>query len=385
QEPLLTPEERNPATRKLLRGGLSEVPLLMKRSTQRTAVELANAQRRELSGEACLKLPHAVTLAGGERESHFRVAKLTEAKPWRRPISLKAAADGPTAGVGELRLSTQRRDYVFPVPVVIVKTGRRRLSLRRSDGCVTVDTGWLRFKVSAEHGGSIVSLERRGRELVRSSYPTPRPYHWMNPWYGGVLARAGSRWDRRLHVVRRSIEPVSVVGATGIRWEGAQVTCTPTHQDWRWLRYKVQYLSTAGSNLLAVVLTAANRTSARMGVYIGVAFWPADVTGQAYVERDGKPMVYNADRYEYTVRAGNWLAFAVGRGAVLGAVAPRRDPSWRLGLENLGDGLFSASVGRRADLNPKVGSVTEVAWLVGCRSVEEAHAYRFLSELAELP
>ncbi|MHC4591707.1 MAG: GNAT family N-acetyltransferase, partial [Planctomycetota bacterium] len=48
-EPLLTPAERNPEIRKLLRGGLSDVPLLLKRSPQRTALELATEQRRKLT------------------------------------------------------------------------------------------------------------------------------------------------------------------------------------------------------------------------------------------------------------------------------------------------------------------------------------------------
>lgn len=384
QKPLLTPEEREPSVRKLIRGGLSRVPAILTRPRHRLAVELSSEQRRQLDGEVRLTLPKGVALAGGTRELRFPVRGLAEGSPRRRAVTVRPAATRPTAGVGELRLSAQREDYVFPVPVVIARSGRSRLRLRKKDDTIAVDTGWLQFQVSAEHGGSIVSLRSRGRELVRSSYPTPSPYQWMNPWYGGIRAQAGSEWDRRLQAVRRRIEPVKVVGSDGCRWQGAQVTAVPTHADWRWLRYEVQYLSMAGSNLLAVLIKATNRTTTSMGVNVNVALWPQQDSPQAHVEREGRPSPCRPDRYQYEVRAKGWAALTCSTGHVLTVVA-KDLPGWHMGVENFGDGTFNASVSRRADLNPKVRSLTTLVWLVACESIEEAYAYRYLKELNALP
>ncbi|MHC4789023.1 MAG: hypothetical protein ACYS8K_07440, partial [Planctomycetota bacterium] len=384
-EPLRTPEERNPVEKEALRGGLTQAPALLTRARQRVELELSAEQRRELSGNVALRLPDAVTLSDGRRQASFPISSLAAGTPWRREISLHRTADRPTAGVGELCLAAQRRDHSFPIPIVIVRAGRSRLRLRQEDDAIIVDTGCLRFRVSGSHGGGIVSLQMDGRELVRSSYPTPRPYHWMNPWYGGVRAAAGNPWDRRFQRVSRKIEPADVTGASGLRWRGARVTSMLTHRDLRWLRCEADYLATAGSNLLAVRVTVRNRTSAPMAADFHVGVWPSAETQTAHVDRAGEPKECRPDRYEYGVRAGRWLAFAAPQGPLLAAVAPRRERGWRLDMENMGEREFRASASRRAELGPETRQAREMVWLVGCRTLEEAHAYRFLAELKELP
>jgi len=385
QEPLLTARERRPDLRDVLRGGLHKKPMLMTRASHRTRVELVSERKRELSGEAHLSLPRGVQLRDGARQMRFQVAGLRKGKPARRNLSIKASADCPTAGVGELRLSAKRREHVFPVPVVILRKRGEKLKLRHDDDTVTVDNGWLRFKVSAQHAGSIVSLQREDRDLLTSSYPNPRAYHWMNPWYGGIRAGAGSDWDRRFRQVRSRIESVDVEGQEGIRWRGAAVAVTALHEDLKWLRYEAQYLTTAGSNLIAVLVKARNRSTAAMGVNLNVTVWPQADMQPAHADAEGEPLSFRPDDYEYAVRSGKWLAFGHPRGPVLAAVATERDPRARFHLENMGDGQFSASFGHWASFNHKVRTVDTLVWLVVCRSLEEARAYRYFSELRTLP
>jgi len=377
-------KKRQPSPRKLVRGGLSQVPVLLTHPVSRLALELTSERKRPINGAAELTLPSSVALANGSRKRSFPVHGLRQGSPVRPRLTLARKASRPTAGVGELRLLSQRESYRFPVPVIIVRSGRGSLKLRHDEDTVSVDTGWAKFLVSAAHGGSMVSLKRRGRELLHSSYPTVGPYYTMNPWYGGVRGFAGKFWNRQLQDVRRRIKPVRLRGASGSRWEGAQVTTRPNHPDWRWLRHEVQYLGTPGSNLVAVRLKVTSTASAATEAGVSIDVWPRSDAGPAYVEQDGQPRAFQPDVCRYTVEGKTWLAFDCGRGNLLAMVTPPNS-GWQLTLESLGNGQFRAPAERSVELSPSARSVTSMLWLVPCRSVEEAHAYRFLAETDELP
>jgi len=47
--------------------------------------------------------------------------------------------------------------------------------------------GDIDFKVSPEYAGSIYSLKKDGKEVLFSTYPTPKEFIWFNPFYGGIF------------------------------------------------------------------------------------------------------------------------------------------------------------------------------------------------------
>jgi len=47
--------------------------------------------------------------------------------------------------------------------------------------------GKIDFKVSPEHAGSIYSLKKDGKEVLFSTYPSPKEFIWFNPFYGGIF------------------------------------------------------------------------------------------------------------------------------------------------------------------------------------------------------
>ncbi|RLF99861.1 hypothetical protein DRN58_04385 [Thermococci archaeon] len=47
--------------------------------------------------------------------------------------------------------------------------------------------GNIDFKVSPEYAGSIYSLKKDGKEVLFSTYPSPREFIWFNPFYGGIF------------------------------------------------------------------------------------------------------------------------------------------------------------------------------------------------------
>jgi GNAT superfamily N-acetyltransferase len=382
---LPTQEERNPAIRDVRRAGLEQTPLLLTGARQRTAVVVTTEEKRELSGEATLKLPAAIALSNGKRTADFRVSPVTPDKPFRRAMTLVRKSDGPTAGVGELSVNTARTRLDFPVPIVVARGKGHRLSVGETGGAFEVDTGVMAFTVSAEHGGAVVSLRRDGTELLRSSYPEPHAFMWMNPWYGGVRSTAGNEWDRRYHAVHREAVPVTVEGASGLGWKGIEVRARFTHPDLRWLKSRVQYLTTAGSNLLAVVATVSNRTNAALGTHPGVELWPTGDGRPVCVDRNGALHAWSPEQHEYGMRAGTWIGVEVARRAVMAVAARRRDESWRLNANLHNKGSRQVSVGTYAHLQPRAKSWSELLWVVPARAMDEAHAYRFLADLDELP
>ncbi|MCK4432593.1 MAG: hypothetical protein KAV48_01545, partial [Methanomicrobia archaeon] len=53
--------------------------------------------------------------------------------------------------------------------------------------------GDIDFEVSPEHAGSIYSLRKDGKEVLFSTYPTPKEFIWFNPFYGGIFPIASKK------------------------------------------------------------------------------------------------------------------------------------------------------------------------------------------------
>lgn len=381
----MSPAEQEPPKAPAIRGGLSPRPALLGRGRLECLVELRSEQRVALSGDATLRLPPCVATTAGRRTLKFAVSGLDRDKPFRASLAVKARADGPTAAEGELVFAAKRRAYRFPVPFVILGAGRRRVAVRQDGDTVSVDNGRLQFLVAAQHSGACVSLRSNGRELLTSSYPTPRPYWWMNPWHGGLRGTVGGDWDRRMHAARRKVSPVTVERASGIVWHGAQVTTDFTHRDYRWLHGEVQYLTTAGSNIVAVAVKARNRTTGTgMRVNVGADLWLAG-KAQAFLDLDGKLVAYGPDGTGYDVESeSKWVCFRCpGRGFI--AMTAHKDPRNYVGFTQVGDGTFCGDVERSVDLAPPYREQGIVVYVAVCPSLKEAHAYRWLSELEGLP
>jgi len=365
-DPVAEPERREPPMRETVRAALGGCPALMSGpGARRVELTITSDMKRVLAGEAVVALPAGLKVSGGEGPLRFAVKGLTKGKPFRRRMAVRADGRGPAAAVGELKLTTQRQERRLPLPVVILRGRSRKLDVRHAEDTVSVDTGVIRFTASARHGAGVVSLKHRKVELLRSSYPDAGPYWYMNKWYGGVGVAAGSSWDRRFMQADRRIEPVERRGTQGLLWRGARITAQCTHQDLRWLRYTVDYLGTAGSNLVAALLTVESLAKTQDGRNIYLSGWPAAEAARAWCERDGRPRPFTPDRHGYSVDAGHWAAFQRDGGPVMALVTDRR-LNWELEIENIGDGRFGVEARRRVQLT-------------------EAHAYRYLGEFTELP
>ncbi len=204
------------------------------------------------------------------------------------------------------RLITAQIDAV-PVPqtrvIGVANLGRGSLvRVSQPDAAhIDVHNGHLSFRVAPAYAGAIVSLERLGVNHLRSSYPTPQPLLWVNPWYGGLHPYIG--WIGYPRLTRETFtgEPIARTGETGLAWQGARVVCEPKHKDLTWLRVEAEYLTCGGSNVVALVTRWTNKTTATMQVpgNGGIGAWlqvggthenavvHADISGERQIRRRG--------------------------------------------------------------------------------------------------
>ncbi len=173
------------------------------------------------------------------------------------------------------------------------------------------------------------------------------------------------------------------------------------HKDDRWLRMEVEYLTIGGSNILAVVQRLVNKTDAPQGVQAGMGIWLA-VGGTVadnvlYYEQD-RPRYEQAastdeqvrvlrhrrqDEYPFQAHWGRWAAVENPQTGDVVTLFTSHPNAW-LVPEDEGKEGVNLQTGVWVSLEPNEAKEA-IWWLVLCRSVAQAQAYRALGEVVELP
>lgn len=271
-----------------------------------------------------------------------------------------------------------------PVPhtriVGVANLGRGSLARvsQPDDAHIDVHNGHLSFRVAPAYLGALVSLERLGVNHLLSSYPTPKPLVWVNPWYGGLHPYLGWMGDPRLTRETFTGEPTARTGETGIAWQGARVICEPKHKDLTWLRLEVEYLTRGGSNVVALVTRWTNKTNATMQVPGdgGIGAWlqvggthanavvHADISGERQMRRRGG--------FGMDTTAGTWKAVENGEsGQTLLMVATGNSKAV---LQDFGQEGAHLSAEFALTLQPNE-TREQLAWLVLMQNTFEVDAY----------
>lgn len=87
---------------------------------------------------------------------------------------------------------------------------------------MTVDNGTLSFSAAPAFGPGVYSLTFQGREWLDSSFPTPGPRSWWNPWLGGMGVEVEGLSNKSLLREPRSARFVSLKDNWGNEWQGLQ-------------------------------------------------------------------------------------------------------------------------------------------------------------------
>lgn len=156
----------------------------------------------------------------------------------------------PTPGPGELVLVRVEAD----TEAVLV---RRQLAIFGIGGEVnfregqtadldvmTVDNGAVRLSAAHDFGPALYSLEYQGRQWLDSSFPTPRPNSWWNPWLGGSSLDVENLSQRSLLREPRTTQFVSRADNVGNLWQGLHLQVeVQEHEKFQGLKLS-QYILT---------------------------------------------------------------------------------------------------------------------------------------------
>lgn len=271
-------------------------------------IRLENLRLRPQSGAVRLHPPE-----GWKAEpTELQVEGLNLDKPASYTVKLKPEC---RPGAYRLRAELSLQGMVEKVDIPLLLAGGHgevKVSSGEYEGTpvLRVDNGYLEYIVGAR-AGALFSLKAGREELLKSSYPKPRPYSWYGSWLGGIclFGAKETRWRWSLQKEEWNIEKAEWKGFKGVSAE-----CTPVRKEHRelfGLKLRVEYLTKSLARFLLVRMTVENETMAWrsltpvLGIFLRVTrpggeyryIFPADV--------------------EITRRQGRYYAFAQAPGNYL--------------------------------------------------------------------
>jgi ribosomal protein S18 acetylase RimI-like enzyme len=379
-------EERTPETRNPVATLTEPSPVIATGQDATADLVVQSSSMVPRTQKLALTPPEGWTVSPTQTEATYK-----RDEPSSTPLSLSIPGDKPTAGIVKVVRTGIVRDYHADLPVIRTGDGSN-VAVTESDGIVTIDNGLMTAKASADFNGSIHSVVIDGAELVRSEYPEAGNLGWMRPWFGGIHAYTGA-YPGFLHESAYTSELVerrgstSRTGRTGLVWKGVRIVNTPDHKELRDRRIEVEYLTTGGSNIIAVLTRAVNLYPVPLNVSLGVV---ADVlpgvgenvqtfADEETVRTDHAPRnaSFESDGYSF---AGAYDP-ETGRTAIV--VPSSAIPTVKVRSMEA-EAVLLNTIGRK--YLPHQGDVFEgLSWIIFADNNECAQAYAGLRALEQLP
>ena len=333
------------------------------------------------------------------------LADVKSGSPFEQKIGITSTDLTPRVEEVRLLLAEEATTHQFTAPAIVLGDANQSVHIvsESPEGkppAISVNNGNFSFTVAPTFLGSLTALERDGVNQITSSYPKAGPHTWMNPWFGGI--HPFYRWPGNQWFVDEQFsgEPVQRRGKNGIVWNGVKTMCDLRHKDERWLRMEIEYLTFGGSNILAIVYRAVNKTDAPQWAGGGLCVWPMvggacenvihymhDFPCYEQAESTDRNMRVLRHRrhteYGFETKTKRWAAFGNPKtGDVMSIIAPH--PGTEIEVQDEGEANICLAAHMRTNLEPEE-SKDMLLWLAICNSVEEAQKYRPLAEIYELP
>jgi|Deesub1362A_J573_1020465.scaffolds.fasta_scaffold06315_2 ribosomal protein S18 acetylase RimI-like enzyme len=245
-------------------------PFLVGR-TGELALRVRTARGQPFSGKLRLSPPRGLSLTKEEVE----LEGVLQGKP--AEIKVRWQKDGPPrAGTGELVLEGMGEKRRFPWPLIFLpqEGPKGQAETREGREIFVISAGRTELRVAPEFAGSLISWQRDGTEWFLSAFPSPRPFVWFSPWFGGIhpvlheLSLDEWTWPGRLHEEEFAGElwrgEVLGVPASGVR-----LRCSPSGKGLEGLSLEVLYAS-PGEGILLSLLRIRNQGRPR---HLSGGFW----------------------------------------------------------------------------------------------------------------
>jgi len=313
------------------------------------------------------------------------VAELTVDRPLERTVPVRRtrkSAAGPAAI--SLAFETDEAVYRSRTSALLLPSRSKEVEVSQDGDLVTLSNGLLTARAAPGFFGSVVSLERRGREFLNSSFPEGGMRGWRNPWHGGIHPAYDRLWGR-LHKEKFRFRLTRRKGAQGLVWQGVRLTCRIDQEEARGHVLHFDYLLARGADVLAVVAGCRDAVGVWSEGQVGFNIW------SSLAPAPGSATFHTPHRAQVT-----------------GLAAPRwcENYAWKWGgLANRhGDALFLSCCGHGAQAGgwaegpegcvlygslegplPAGETIEALFFLVPASSLEEAEERAVWSEFAELP
>ncbi len=363
----------------------------------RQILELSSDTERAASGTLAIDAPPGWTIEPGA----IPVSDLRFGAPHLLEVEVsRAAGTVPTAAPLTARWRSERQSVTVLAGAVLDPGSGDTARISRvqagDHAAVTVENGYLRFSVVPGYLASVTSLVtvHDQVEQVHSSFPQPREFGWMRPWYGGIhpVIYAPGPFDfpdpRRLYEETFSIEEWEETGAGGRRWRGVRLQARLTGKDLPGLEIQICYLTLPGSNLLALRGRVRNSTTALLPIHAGIMAYlqPGGTTeGVELIAGSGlaAPRLLRAHRTEEAATDGWAAAHDPRTGTTLGLVGSSVER--QLAVKAIDWGHLGGHAGAVTALHLPPGQERGfLCYLVVARNEEEARAYHALTTTRHL-
>ncbi|WP_425448927.1 GNAT family N-acetyltransferase [Dethiothermospora halolimnae] len=102
---------------------------------------------------------------------------------------------------------------------------KKKMTKEQGMDVYILDNGLIKLKSAPEFASSVFSLTYNDKEWLDSSFPTPRPKSWWNPWTGGITCMPDEKFTNTSMLEEKSsCQFVEKIDNHNNRWEGIKIT-----------------------------------------------------------------------------------------------------------------------------------------------------------------
>ncbi|MGE5405634.1 MAG: hypothetical protein ACM3PP_11930, partial [Candidatus Saccharibacteria bacterium] len=327
---------------------------------------LATFSKKELKGDLHFAFPEEWGLA----EQTVKVkTSLNQPCKIKIPVDLTGIKPGcyTIQTVLTSKAITANLDFQL---VILADLGKRLIMSveKKSDfEVISVDNGLVKLEVAPAFDGSMIGLYINDKKQLRSSFPAPRAMSLCLEWYGGIKpCLLGNRdilknsFSQEKLGCDFSYSLIEYSGTNGTEWYGVGLH-TNDLPGCNGVNYSVEYLTTAGSNLLCVRQVLINSTDFEMSVPTMIkAFLSPNGSGskyEFYYSCNGNLYHHEDDKEGGAFEAGAWAAIGKKGGPYWVVMENEGPPGCVLGVKWHEQGLHLADW-RPINLEPGQKTVT---------------------------
>jgi hypothetical protein len=214
-----------------------------------------------------------------------------------------------------------------------------RMEEGEEEGVTTysVDNGVLQMKAAPQFFPSLYSLSCNGNEWLDTSFPTPQPKSWWNPWGGGMSNSFRGLSNNTILKEKSKAEFVQLTDNRKNEWQGIKVSVElKEHDKYKGLKWNQYFLTLPGVPVVCQTTEIIQET--------GTYFENIDCYSDSFIN------LMNKDRNGWMKtlnKFGEPLSFRLGNGAVEDF---KSDSSIVCGTENNKDMLHVTTDLRVSDL-----------------------------------